>query len=127
VAAAERQGGKLPSLFYSYLGFCIARYEKRFKDGEQLCQKALELEFFEPENYVNLARIYGLRGMRREAVATVVRGLRVDSSHAELRAMLSELGVRKRPVLSFLSRDHLLNRLLGRVRHDMKSTKKTAS
>jgi tetratricopeptide (TPR) repeat protein len=119
VANADRQGEKLPSVFYSYLGYGLARYEKRFTDGEKLCKKAIDIEFYQPENYANLARLYSLRGMRKEAVEAVRKGLQVDSTHEELRSMLTELGVRRKPVLSFLSRDHPLNRMLGRMRHDL--------
>jgi tetratricopeptide (TPR) repeat protein len=124
VANADRPGTKLPSVFYSYLGFGMARYEKRFEDGEKLCQRAIEIEFFEPENYVNLARIYGLRGQRKQAVDALRKGLQIDASHQQLRDMMLELGVRKKPVLSFLARDHLVNRMLGRIRHDMASSSK---
>ena len=122
VANADRQRAKLPSVFYSYLGLGMARYEKRFDDGEKLCQRAIEIEFFEPENYVNLAKVYGLRGKRQQAVETLRKGLQIDGSHQQLRDMLLELGIRKKPVLSFLSRDSLLNRLLGRIRHDFSSS-----
>ncbi|HVS16386.1 MAG TPA: hypothetical protein VMV46_20930 [Thermoanaerobaculia bacterium] len=124
VASAGRQGEKLPSAFYSFLGYGLARYERRFTDGEKLCRKAIELEFYQPENYANLARLYSLRGMRKDAVEAVRKGLQVDSTHEELREMLRELGARRKPVFSFLSRDHPLNRMLGKVRHDLTTSGK---
>ncbi|HVS63493.1 MAG TPA: tetratricopeptide repeat protein [Thermoanaerobaculia bacterium] len=127
VANADRQRAKLPSVFYSYLGLGMARYEKRYDDGEKLCQRAIEIEFFEPENYLNLAKVYGLRGKRPQAVEALRKGLQIDGSHQQLRDMLLELGVRKKPVLSFLSRDNPLNRLLGRIRHDVSSRPKRSS
>ena len=38
-----------------------------------------------------------------------------------LRALHGEIGVRKRPVIGFLSRDNPVNRTLGKLRRQMKS------
>jgi tetratricopeptide (TPR) repeat protein len=127
VANADRQRAKLPGRFYSYLGLGMARFEKRFDDAEKLCQRAIEIEFIEPENYVNLAKVYAMRGRRQLAVETVRKGLQMDGSHQELRDMMAEMGVRKKPVLSFLSRENPINRLLGRMRHDVSSRNSTSS
>jgi tetratricopeptide (TPR) repeat protein len=119
VANAELQGERLPSVFYSYLGYGLARYEKRFTDGEKLCKRAIDIEFYQPENYVNLARLYSLRGMRQEAVEAIRKGLQVDATHAELREMVADLGWRRKPMLSFLSRDNPLNVFLGRMSYEL--------
>lgn len=123
VANAAGRKTKLPSCFYSYLGLGMARFEKRYDDGEKLCRRAIDIEFYETENYVNLAKLYGMRGRRQSAVETLRKGLQIDGSHAELREMMKELGVRKKPVLKFLSREHWLNRILGKIRHDLSGSK----
>ena len=64
IAEADRQGTELSGLFYSYLGYGIARYERRGKEGLALCQHAIKVQFYEPENYVLLARVYLLRRRR---------------------------------------------------------------
>jgi hypothetical protein len=119
VADAQERASDLPSLFYSYLGFGIARFDRRVREGITLCQHAIKREFYQPENYVNLARTQLLAGRRREAVEAIAAGRRLDPDHRGLAALHDELGVRRAPVLGFLHRRSFLNRLLGRVRHDL--------
>jgi hypothetical protein len=107
----------LPGLFYSYLGYGIARCERRVKEGVKLCEHSIKIEFYQPENYLNLARTQLLANDRRGAVGAIRRGLKIDPNHADLLELQREIGVRREPVLSFLSRDNPLNRFLGRLRH----------
>jgi len=116
VAADEGRHGKLPSQFYSYLGFGVARFERRYREGLRLCRHAVKKDY-QPENYLNLARTHMLVGDRKGAVRAVGAGLKIDPSYGRLRELWRELGVRKHPVLPFLSRDHVLNRFLGKLRH----------
>lgn len=116
IAEAERSTA-LPGLFYSYLGYGIALRQKRVQEGLKLCQHSVKVQFYEPENYVNLARTYLLAGDRPAAVRTVLNGLKVIRQHPELLRLHQELGIRAQPVLPFLGRSNPLNQLLGRLRH----------
>ncbi len=116
-AGAKEDGDELPALFYSYLGYGVAKYQKQQLQGLKLCQRAIEIEFYQPESYDFLARTHLLMGDRRAAYDVVERGLEVDSTHEGLVALRSELGERRPPVLSFLPRHHGLNRWLGMARH----------
>ena len=107
----------LPGLFYSYLGYGIALRQQRVDEGLKLCKHAIKIEFFQAENYWNLARLHLLKKDRKNAVRAVRDGLKVDPNSAELLVLQKELGMRKLPVLSFLSRNHPLNRILGSIRH----------
>lgn len=120
VAATDDRQGDLPGLFYSYLGFGIARFDRRVREGLQLCEAAVKREFYQPENYLNLARTELLAGRRQAAIEAIAAGRRIDPEHPGLAAFHDEVGVRRPPVLQFLSRRNLLNRLLGRLRHDFK-------
>jgi hypothetical protein len=120
VAATDDRQGDLPGLFYSYLGFGIARFDRRVREGLQLCEHAVKREFYQPENYLNLARTELLAGRREAAIEAIAAGRRIDPEHAGLAALHDEVGVRRPPVLPFLSRRSLVNRLLGRLRHDFK-------
>lgn len=120
VAANDDRTGDLPGLFYSYLGFGIARFDRRVREGLQLCEHAVRREFYQPENYLNLARTELLAGRRDAAVEAIAAGRRIDPEHPGLAALHDELGIRRPPVLPFLSRRNLVNRLLGRLRHDFK-------
>lgn len=107
---------ELPGLFYSYLGHAIARCEGRKKDGLSMCLHAVEIEPFQPVNYLNLARSYLLLRDRRAAIRALRSGLALDPAHRGLLGFQGELGVRRRRPLRFLTRANRLNRLLGQVR-----------
>lgn len=114
---AERGDTGLPGVFYSYLGYGIALREQRVREGLRLCRHSIKVEFYQADNYLNLARTCLLARDRRGAVRAVRDGLKVDPHHAGLLAVRTELGVRGDPVLPFLDRKHVINRFLGRLRH----------
>ncbi|MEZ5331700.1 MAG: hypothetical protein R2991_06530 [Thermoanaerobaculia bacterium] len=118
LAVENAQGEELPSQSYSFLGYGIAQTQRRHKDGLDLCRHALRLSFTEPDNHLNLARLYILMGNRRQAIRAVGEGLTLNPKHGPLLALYREMGIRREPVLGFLSRNNFLNRLLGRLRHD---------
>jgi hypothetical protein len=113
---AESGEPAMPGLFYSYLGYGIARCQGKVKEGLQLCQHSIKVEFYESENFLNLARTCLLARDRGGAVRAIRKGLKVDPQNLELLALYRDLGIRQEPVLSFLSRTNPVNRLLGRVR-----------
>lgn len=110
---------ELPGLAYSFLGFAVARFQKKVREGQRLCEHAVKIQFYEPDNHLNLARVHLLAHNRKAAVESIGRGLKLDPHHGGLRGLRHEIGIRKRPVLRFLNRDNPLNRLLGRMRHDL--------
>lgn len=118
-SSCDRRGvaGELPSLYYAYLGYGVARYQGQKRQGLRLCRHALERELYQPESYQYLARTHLLLGDRRSALDVVERGLEVDPSHPDLLALRVELGRRQSPMVPFLSRANALNRALGRLRH----------
>jgi tetratricopeptide (TPR) repeat protein len=120
VHRAEETGvlkGDLPPLYYSYFGLGIAQYEKRLREGQQLCQRAAARAFFQPEAYLNLALVSMLAADRREAVAAIRKGLAIDPGNVRLQRLSERLGARQRPILRIFSRDNFLNRIFGRWRH----------
>jgi len=100
----------------SYHALCRAVVERRFDEGLTECQAAAKQEFFNPELYLNLARLHLAFGFKAEAVRFVRRGLMIDPGNDALSDTMLELGARISPVLSFLPRRHPLNRWLGRAR-----------
>lgn len=113
---AEEPSNGLPGLFYSYLGYGIARCQGKVKEGLKLCKHSIKVEFYEPENYLNLARTCMLGKDRPGAVRAVRDGLKVDPQNLDLLTLYRDLGIRKEPVLPFLSRNNPLNQFLGRIR-----------
>lgn len=112
---------QIPGVAYSFLGYGIARYQKQVKEGLRLCQHAVKTSFYSPECHLNLARVQILAKNRKGAVHAIAQGLALDPRNAALRALHAEIGVRKRPVVGFLSRDNPVNRTLGKLRRQMKS------
>ncbi len=100
----------------SYHALCRAVAERRFDEGLEHCQAAAKQEFFNPELYLNLARLHLAFGFKAEGVRFVRRGLMIDPGNEALSQAMTDLGARISPVLSFLPRRHPLNRLLGRAR-----------
>lgn len=112
-------GTEFPGLAYTYLGVALAKLESRKKDGLALCEHGVKIQFYEPENHLNLARVCLLMNNRKGAIEAIARGLKIDPQNSALRQLRQEIGVRRRPVIPFLSRDNPVNRVLGRIRHDL--------
>ncbi len=100
--------------YRSFYGLGLALVERRFDRALELCRSAAKEEFFNPELYHNLARVHLAFGFKAEAMRYLRRGLMIDPGNAAMLAEVQELGMRRRPVLSFLPRRHPMNRLLGR-------------
>jgi tetratricopeptide (TPR) repeat protein len=127
VAARQTKPGELPSRYYSYLGYGMALKQKRFGEGIKLCRYAIKQEFYQIENYANLARTYLLAKRKGDAYKAIKRGLKVDPDYPELQELHRKLGARQNPVLPFLSRGNVFNNVLGRIRHALKSGSKKAA
>ena len=101
--------------YRSHYGLGLALVERRFDQALELCRSAAKEEFFNPELYHNLARVHMAFGYKSEAIRYLRRGLMIDPGNTAMLTELNELGLRRRPVLSFLPRRHPVNRFLGRV------------
>ena len=100
----------------SHYGWAVAAIEHRFERGLGLCREALRADGSSPDIYLNLSRVLMAGGRKAEGLRYLKRGLMVDPRDATLLIEWRRLGVRRRPVLPFLPRQHLANRFLGRVR-----------
>ena len=99
--------------YRSYYGLCLGVAERRFDKALELCRSAAKEEFFNPVLYLNLAHVHLSFGFKAEAIRHLRRGLMIDPDNAAILVQMRRLGVRRRPVLNFLRRRHLLNRWLG--------------
>ena len=105
---------KLPLGLSSY-GLCLAQVQKQQKIGLQLCQKAIELQSNEGMHWANLVRAYIVGKNRRKAVETLHSGLEKLGDNPALLRVRREIGFRRAPSLSFLPRQHPLNRFFSRT------------
>ena len=103
--------------YRSYFGLCLGIAERRLDRALELCRSAAKEEFFNPVHYRNLALVHLAFGFKAEGIRYLRRGLMIDPANSGLSQDLDVLGRRKAPVLQFLPRRHLVNRLLGRLRH----------
>ena len=100
----------------SFLGLAIARVDGDFARAKSLCESAAKQEFFCPEHYLNMAKVFLIFERRAEAMRFLRRGLMIDPGQEEIQEAMQSLGRRKLPVLPFLPRKHPINRRLGAVR-----------
>lgn len=100
----------------SALGVAVARAEGDFESSRTLCESAAKQEFFNPEVYLNLARVYLRFGRRSEALRYLRRGQMIDPGNVAICETMAELGRRRLPIVPFLPRRHPVNRALGTAR-----------
>jgi tetratricopeptide (TPR) repeat protein len=98
--------------WYSYLGYCVAKERGQVRKGIDLCQLSLEREQGNPVHYLNLGMIHLISGEKLEALRLFREGL-TKGDNEEIRRKLSEIGTRKPPFISWLSRSNPLNKTLG--------------
>lgn len=101
--------------YRSSYALALALVRGQFMGAVELGRAAIREEFYNPDLYLNLARTYLAFEFKAEAVRFLRRGLMVDPDHERIQRKLLELGVRRRPPIRFLPRDHALNRIVGRV------------
>jgi tetratricopeptide (TPR) repeat protein len=103
--------------YLSYFGLGLGHAEGMWGEAERLCHRAVCRGRRQAQLYLNLAEVYVASGRRQAAVDTLALGLRYMPQDARLRDEFSRLIVRRAPVLKSLPRAHVVNRMLGRVRH----------
>lgn len=113
--SVEQPAESVPPQLLSALGLCMAMAENRIQDGVQYCQRAINSEAFEAQYYYHLGMVYLKAPNKQKALSSFKKGLKLNPGHSKIRKQLHEIGVRKLPVLSFLSRAHFLNKFFGRL------------
>lgn len=100
----------------AFLAASHALVTGRVRDGVIACIQEIRGAFYIPDLYCALGVLLLRTGERSKAYAAFQRGLRLDQHHMGLKARMRDMGLRRAPVLPFLSRGHPANRMLGRVR-----------
>jgi predicted Zn-dependent protease len=112
----KRLGAARPQPRYlSYYGLCLGLERKQVNEGIRFCEEALTQEFFNPDLCLNLGRLLLRAGRKKQAYQVLVKGYGLQPGHAGIYAELARMGMRRRPVLRFLSRRNPLNVLLGKM------------
>jgi len=105
--------------FLSHYGAALAMASGKRDEGRRMCERSIQLEPYEHEHYLNLARIHLAAGNRRLALAALERGLGICADHPMLLQERRSMERRSVPVFPGLSRGHPLNRCLGKLLHVM--------
>jgi Flp pilus assembly protein TadD len=103
--------------YLSFLGLSIARADRKWEQAAELCEIAVQLRRKEAQFYLNLAEVYALAGRRAKALDTLDAALTLFGDDERLIHARSRVEKRRNPLLPFLSREHFLNRKLGKLRH----------
>lgn len=111
IPGAPRDAAIIPSWY----GLLLGTVGSRASEGLALCRNAASELFWEPRVLENLARLELACGHRKDAVATLERGLAIAPDDEGLHELRAEMGRRKRPPLPFLERSHPVNRTLGKI------------
>jgi Flp pilus assembly protein TadD len=104
------------ALYLSHYGVCIATERDDFPSALKLCERAVKIDPQNPVARVNLGKVFRLQGDNARAYKAYLEAWKKDKTHPAAAAELSRMGIRRPPVLSFLSRSHWLNRRLGILR-----------
>jgi Flp pilus assembly protein TadD len=102
-------------LYMSFYGVCLAQ-ERQYEEAVLHCRRALEMSPDDTILQVNLGRVFKLRGDKGTAHKVFLQAWQGDKRHPAPAAELARMGVRRAPVLPFLSRSSWVNRALGRLR-----------
>jgi Flp pilus assembly protein TadD len=103
--------------YMSFLGLAIARAQRKWDQASDLCEIAVQLKPTEIQFHLNLGEVYALAGRREKALDKLEHALRLFGNDARLVQARGKVEKRRNPVLSFLGREHSLNRELGKLRH----------
>jgi len=109
----------------SFGGLVLATEEGDVKTGLSWCERALELAFYDPQMYINLARLHEQTGWKTQAAKVLRKGLRIDPGNKRLLAEINRVSPRSPNAIRGLPRNHPVNRYLGRLKSELTTKEKT--
>lgn len=74
--------------YYSTLGTALSEKPRRLHEAREICEKAVEMEPYDVDNYVNLGMVYRKAGLEIRARKQFEKALRWDPNHRLARAQL---------------------------------------
>ena len=107
--------------YLSHYAISLAMASGRREEGRRLCERSIQLEPYEPEHYLNLARIHLGTGNRAAAILACEEGLSICPQHPLLTLERDAMERRRTSFLPGLPRDHPLNRCVGRFLRAVRS------
>lgn len=107
--------------YLSYYGLSLAQSQGASPEAIRACEAAARRDFFNPDLFLNLGRVYMLAGKTTRALETLERGRKLAPRNPTIAAEIAKIDRRARPPIPALDRDHPINRALGRMRAAVKS------
>jgi len=99
---------------HTYLAFCAARGQGRLHSAAKVCRESIKREPNNSLHYLILGRILLMAGEKGKAIDAFRQGLKT-SPNPRIIDELKKLGLRKASVIKSLTRNHPLNRMLGKM------------
>lgn len=113
----QKASGKNTGMKYlSFLGLALNFAQGRSEEGLRMCEQAAKREFFDADVFCNLGIVYLRNRQRGPAFAAFQRGLALKPRHRRILEEMSRYERRSTPTFPFLSREHTLNVLFGRLK-----------
>ena len=110
----------MPLKYISYLGLALSSIDGRSEEAVKLCRQAVKREFYDADLLCNMGIVYLRNQQRGPAFGAFERGLKLNPNHYRILAALKRTDKRAKPMFGFLSRDHLVNRIAGRLRQRLR-------
>ena len=103
----------------SLMGYSLAREAGQFRKGIELCLKAIALNQYNSDHYLHLGRIYLLAKKKDLAIKIFSKGLKIRKNPRILEE-LRLLGSRRSPLFASFPRNHVVNRVTGKILNSLK-------
>jgi hypothetical protein len=114
----EAEEEEVRAIIISCYGLARARHLRAWEEGKRICEEALGMQFYLPDTYVNLARLYLDRRLppyQRKAEKLLQDALKVDPLHKDALTELERIRGNRFQAISFLSPDNVLNRVFAKL------------
>jgi len=98
----------------SLMGYSLAREAGEYRKAIEMCLKAIALNPHNSEHYVHMGRIYLLANKKDLAIKAFRQGIKIRKD-ARIMEELRLLGFRRLPLFTSLPRNHVVNRLTGKI------------
>jgi tetratricopeptide (TPR) repeat protein len=99
-------------LWYSRLGYCVAKERGHLTRAFELCQSAIAHDPKNPVHYLYLGKVHQIAANQYEALQALRQGMTLGTL-PQIESALAILGTRKKPVIPAFSRSNPLNKYLG--------------
>jgi len=100
----------------AYMAICLAESKRRYVAAEKIATEAVRQQPENPRGHYALGRINLAGSRRRKAFQYFSQARSIAPTDEALAFDVQKLDPRRSPVIPFLSRNHFLNRYLGRAR-----------